>query len=206
LSTPFTFADENGNQVEVKVENFLDIGKLGYKYEKLESITTNCPNISPLFEAGAVQSVHAIAPEGGIKLGAGPIQVTLRPPAVTESTSIPLTNRVKALKRGKRLYLVLKNLQANTQPGVLYNIYCDLPANAHKVGTINFFDAVGHDGHNNTSPSPNDKSVSFDITQVAKKLRATGLLKDKPVLTIAPSGQPDANAQPVIGEIQLVEQ
>jgi len=50
------------------------------------------------------------------------------------------------------------------------------------------------------------KFFSFDITDLAKQLAADGRLTTTPRLTIAPSNEFEGNAQPVIGEITLIEQ
>jgi hypothetical protein len=147
-----------------------------------------------------------------VALSDKPIHVTLEPQPEREGEEpIPIPARVKSLGAGRRLYLILKNLRTNAQPGVVYSIYLELPSGAsrevsesHHVGTINFFDAVDRDG--GRGAKKRDRFVSFDVTDLAKELRSKGKLKEKPTLTIVPAGQPAAAAKPVIGEITLVEQ
>ena len=92
------------------------------------------------------------------------------------------------------------------QPEVIYHLYLELPAQTagaageeYYIGNINFFGR----GHSHGS---DDKFYSFDITDLAKRLKAKGLLTDKAELTIAPAGQPASAATPVIGEVSIVEQ
>jgi tyrosinase len=109
------------------------------------------------------------------------------------------------------MYLVVKDLHTNLQPGVLYNIYLDLPEGAsaneespNYAGTIDFFDA--HAGHGASAASSNQKFFSFDITDVAKRLQSKNGLDAKPTVTITPVGEPTANSSPVVGQISLIEQ
>jgi len=55
LAKTFVFADANGNRVAAKVQDFLDIAKLGYKYDILEPVPA-CP---PLSLAAAAATTHA---------------------------------------------------------------------------------------------------------------------------------------------------
>ena len=110
----------------------------------------------------------------------------------------------------------MRDLHADAQPGVLYHVYLELPAGAsgqrmeaHHVGVVNFFNAVSHGaaghGHGDAAKKSTARFLRFDVTDLARKLQGQGLLKEKPTLTIAPAGQPAADAKPVIGEISLIE-
>jgi hypothetical protein len=57
-----------------------------------------------------------------------------------------------------------------------------------------------------TKKKGTERFYRFDITDLAKKLHGQGLLKEKPILTIAPAGKPAADAKPVVGDITVVEQ
>ena len=85
----------------------------------------------------------------------------------------------------------------------------------HHVGAVNFFNAVSHGmgagGHGAATKksqpaTATQRTLRFDITNLAKKLQANGLLNDKPVVTIAPVGKPADSAKPVIGEISIVDE
>ena len=85
---------------------------------------------------------------------------------------------------------------ASTQPATAAN-----GSQAHYIGSINFFEHEHtHEG------SMADKWLSFDITDLAKRLKAKGEISDKAELTIASAGKPAAEAKPVIGDVSLVEQ
>jgi tyrosinase len=213
LGKTFIFANAAGQRVVAKVDNFKDIAALGYRYDRLEPVPP-CPTTltSPgITEAGSTKRASVKAP---VTLGAAPIRATLETPAGVASTS--LADRVKVLPANKRLYLVLKNLRAQAQPGILYHVYLELPAGTagqqgeqYHVGAVNFFDAVGHGDHQGAPAAGaqgSAKFYSFDITDLAKSLQSKGKLSAKPVITIAPAGQPAAEAKPVVGDISVVEQ
>jgi hypothetical protein len=147
-------------------------------------------------------------------LGAGPVRVNLEPAAAPEGVAGTLSERVKSLAAEKKLYLVLRGLRAEAQPGVLYHVYLDLPegtplekGHPHYAGAINFFDATAHGDHEGAVEAKGmPKFYGLDVTSITKSLQQSGLLTEKPALTIAPSGTPAEDAKPVIGEISLVAQ
>ena len=103
-----------------------------------------------------------------------------------------MTRRVAQLSEGRHLYLVLRNLSAQTSPGVLFHVYLELPAaerpsveSAHRVGTINFFEAAAHAAH-----GPHPLVFSFDVTRLLRNLHTRGRLTDTPTVTIAPRESP----------------
>jgi len=201
LNKTFVFADGNGNRVVGTIKNFLDIAPLGYKYDHLEPVPT-CPPVS----AAAAAPRKLVTGTGPIALGAGTTKAMMTAPPSPQAT-VPLGERIAKLAPGRTLLLVLSNLKTNVQPEVLYHLYLQLPANAghaetdYYVGNLNFFEAEHqHEG------STADKFLSFDITELAKKLKAKGQISDKAELTIAPAGKPAAEAKPVIGDVSLVEQ
>jgi len=208
LKQQFTFADENGNQVVGTVKDFTDIGLLDYTYKEFEPGRV-VPNLRPI-EALPRPILECIACGG--PLGAKPVRIILEAPR-TEATPGPVfQERVAKLKEDTRLYLVLRDIRANMQPGVLYHVFLDLPegmdlreAQEHRVGVINFFDATGH-GEEKAPAEGKGRNRSFDITQLARKIQTRRALSEKPAVTIAPSGEPVSEARPVIGKIFVFEQ
>jgi tyrosinase len=209
LSRQFTFADENGNQVIATVKDFTDIASLDYTYEEFEPGRV-VPN-PRIVEATPRPVLDCIACGG--PLGAKPVRVILEAPRIAEATpGPPFQERVTSMKEDKRLYLALRDLRTNLQPGVLYHVYLDLPEKVtpkegqdHHVGAINFFDAAGH--REEKAPAEGKgRSRSFDITQLARRLQSRKLLSEKPAVTIAPSREPISDAKPVIGRISVFEQ
>lgn len=146
--------------------------------------------------------------EGPFSIGGGGVRIPLRPASATASGEGPLVSRLNALKRGRNIYLVLRGLHADVQPGVLYNVYLDLPAGAkpeqndpHYVGLLNFFNSA-YEG----SADKSDFFLSYDITSVAKKLCARKLLGEHTTVTISPANTPEGNPAPTINRVEVVEQ
>lgn len=215
LDRTFSFADENGQAVTSRVRDFLDPAARGYRYDALETVPA--PSAAELAaeadrdtpERPSRRRIMArrstVAPSGGIPLGGNAIRVNL---GRLQQEGEALDDEADGAPR--RVYLVMRNLRANVQPGVVYHVYLALPAGAggqaaqqHYVGPLSFFDAVPMPGH---GPQAGGKTRRFEVTAIADRLRAAGMLDDSPSVTIAPAGQPAAAAQPVIGEISFVEE
>jgi hypothetical protein len=140
------------------------------------------------------------------ELAAGPVSVTLSSPSGQQGTN--LASRLGSLAQGEHIYLVLREMTTQQQPGVLYHIYLDLPAGTttpgkddpHFVGVLNFYNA-------RSEASP-DLFRSFDVTDLLRNLQKQGLLSDQTTVTIipSPSGPANASAKPVIGRIEVVVQ
>jgi tyrosinase len=202
LNQAFTFSDENGISISVKIKDFLSIVPLQYTYDAFEPLPTKCP--PPKVGLEVVQEkfstlVHAPAK---LALTGSPVRVQLKLSDEPEAKKNPLS--ALSVPPPKRHYLMLKGLEANAQPGVLYHVYLGAPEGAtpkaddpHKVGIINFFDAVPIEGAHT-----HDVSFSFDVTDVLPRLK----LANEPVVTIAPINQPDAEAKPFVGSVALVSE
>src|SRR5258708_14738602 len=148
---------------------------------------------------------------GPVSLGSGSARVTLKPIAEAETERKPPA-LIEARTRDRHIYLVVRDLQVVGQPGVLFRLYVDLPSEAkplrtdpHYIGALNFYNAA-EPGRFET---PNEKIpmfVSYDITRELRTLRGHKLLSDQTTLTIIPSGTPNAQSDPRIGRIEIVEQ
>ena len=208
LNQKFTFADENGVRVVGTVNNFKDITPLRYKYEALATVPA-CPPGSGAASAPQIRARVATA----LELSTTPARTRLLPPPSPGAGVGNLAERVRNLTGTRRLYLVIRKLSAQAQPDTAFNVFLELPAGAtgdaaeaNKVGTIQFFDAVGHGGHAPATANATQKFFSFDITDLAKRLVSEGRLTATPELTIAPVDEVNATSKPVVGEITLVEQ
>ena len=207
LNQTFTFADENGVKVVAKVKEFDKIMPLHYRYEELAPVP-NCPPGTGA--AGPPRTRARVAT--AVQLTTTPVKARLLPPPSAAAGLGDLVSRVRSLSGNRRLYLVITKLSAQAPPGTLFNIFLELPgdtpgadAEANKIGSIHFFDAVPHGGHGTAAGSA-QKFFSFDITDLAKRLVSEGRLTATPTLTFAPADQVEADARPVVGEITLVEQ
>ena len=138
---------------------------------------------------------------GDIQLGAQATKVAMAASGGTQD----LASRVSSLSSGSHLYLVLSGLQTTVSPGIFYSVYLDQPDTArptigapHFVARLNFYDA--------TSVAAPDLQQSFDITETARRLAASGNLSRDTHVTIAPDGVPEKSAKPTLACIQIVEQ
>jgi tyrosinase len=207
LDHSFVFADPSGNKVVNKIKDVDSISQLHYSYDHLES----CPGkFVPLTaaEAAAIKSVKLAAATPATPLSRTPLRLRLEPQAPPELKGRPLSQHVKTMPEQHKLYLVIRNLHSDVHPEAIYHVYLELPEGTavkdggeYQIGTINFFNHVPHQGHSGGLENGPEKFYSFDITDIAKRV-----LKDRPTVTIAPLGEPAADAKPIVGEISLVEQ
>jgi len=209
----FVFADENGTRVAVKAKDFDDMSKMAYTYEHLETVTP----LSCTAPAPNPNTFITLSAPTRLNLKSALSEVALTAPTANSGS---FKTRVRNLAESRRVFLVLRKLQTNLSPGVMYYVYLDLPgkvsppnANANLVGAINFFSAVQHEADPNTAmdhaamdhPDMDDRFFSFDVTSTLQAMEASGTLNDKPKVTIAPFGKPSSAATPVVGEISFVE-
>ena len=140
---------------------------------------------------------------------AGPIELETVPQGVSLAASLG-----KALGPDRHVFLVLRDLRATEQPGVLYHLYLDLPPGAtpeqddpRYIGTFNFYDAIPIDtGEGKKTATPSSGFFSFDISETARALRGRGMLSERTTVTIRAGGTPTPGAKPVIGRMELVLQ
>ncbi len=115
------------------------------------------------------------------------------------------------MTRKQRIYLVLRDLRAAEQPGVLYRLYLNLPPDSqpekddpHYVGSLNFYSAVPPES--NSSGPEGGLFRSYDLTTLLRNLQQREPLGDRTTITIIPSRVPATNAKASIGRIEIVEQ
>jgi len=106
-------------------------------------------------------------------------------------------------------YVVVEGLKVDRQPGVVYNLYLNLPDGAsdaasstHLIGSINFF-GVMSSNMSDAAHSMSNRFVSFDITPLVQRLGAQAVSGDLHV-TIAPAGTPKGEAQPTMASLKIV--
>jgi tyrosinase len=158
-----------------------------------------------------VRDAPAMPPQRGDQMllsARGPFRLSAAPVEIPLHGDFSLPAKVTALTPGERIYLVLRELSADEQPGVVYRIYLGGVAEAKKedqgrlLGTVNFFNAVPL---RDAKPGARAGSTrSIDVTEVLRKLRAASNLREPVTVTIQPSGAPVATAKPMIGRVELV--
>ena len=216
LGKTFVFAGPDGKGLRAIVRDYTNTKKCDYQYDQLigtRLIAAVAESLAPAAAAAAAVTV-AKTQGGPVALGAAAVRVNVQaaaPAAPSAAPVSPLSARLSALPDNRRVYLVISDFKADAQPETLYRVYLDLPdsppsdpVNSHYVGSFNFFAAVPHgDDHDHADTA---RSISFDITDVAANLDASGLLKAEHAVTIVPAKTPNAEAKPVVGNISFVEQ
>jgi hypothetical protein len=161
---------------------------------------------------GAVSRAEEIASaRGPVELGNSAVRVPLFPSPGLAAEKGWLEKRLEALQPKSQMRLVLRDLSAAKQPGVLFHVYFDLPPDTaprgrdpRYIGAVNFFNASKA-----AVPQYGDRKgrrfYSYDVSATLRKLRAGGLLGDRTTITIIPAGVPVADAKAVIGRIELVQ-
>lgn len=141
------------------------------------------------------------------------VRVPLESAPTTAEGRAP-TTRLSVPASPHRLYLVVRDLQAVSQPGTLFHIYLDLPDGVapkpddpRHIGPVNFYNAVREArGPGATGAGSRGIDVSYDITDVVKRLTAKRMLTDRPSVTIIATNLPETASVPTIGRIEVVEQ
>ena len=79
------------------------------------------------------------------------------------------------LENAQSMQLVLRDVTADSEPGVLFNVYLarkDDPSKRERVGTINWFGAFRSHGGQRMKPK---KTLRYDVTSEVKALGGTDL-------------------------------
>ena len=217
LNRTFVFVDELGQRVVASVRDFTNPALLGYSYDSLETVpppppppppagTTVASDGSTKVQSASSDTPVPVAVARKVVLGQRATRVLL---VTSNSRQGSFDQRVRYLRPGRRLYLVLEDPYTQTPVDVVYDVYLNLPSGAgakqavaHWVGDLNFFDALDHKHDHNAGPN----FVSYDITDTAQALLVKRRLGPNAVLTIVPAGIPPAGARPEIGQVSIVEQ
>jgi hypothetical protein len=138
-----------------------------------------------------------------------PIVLGLQPTTATLRSADPnrlLSVRLREMAPDRRFFLILDQLRADKQPGVLYAVFLDLPETetsspdqAHFAGVLNFYSAT-KGAHLGGGPSE-----SFEVTLLLRDLAARKKLRRPTVITIIPQGRPEPGATPSIERVELIE-
>ena len=143
--------------------------------------------------------------DGPLALGAQPTRVRLISSA---GPAASIAGLLTGLGHDQRLLLVLRRVSAERPPGVLFQIFLDLPGGGpadgnslNYVGTLNFFRALP-----GANTGDADVFESFDITDVARAVAAVQTREDFATVTVAAVGRPADDSRPRIGSVEIVRQ
>ena len=205
---PFPFADTNGKAVSVLPKNANRVALLKYQYDKyyVPRRVVPMPAAGPALVAAAASKVTRAAAMDEVTLGAERVRVELTPPpSLTAAPSPQTTFALSAPSR--RLYLVIGGVVAADDDDSTYNVFLDLPegqsdpstSDPHYVGTLNFFNAAGHEDHGAAG-----HKTTFNVTDTVKALQAKSLLTAKPTVTLLRRGDAKGTS-PKIRQVYLIE-
>ncbi len=206
----FVFVDASGLRVRRALRDFFSATSLGYGYDQfIPKPVTALAKLAMAAPGG--RSERVAAARAGAELGPRPVRVALLPStAMRRSNVLGLDDQAS----GGSAYLVLRDLHAWAQPGVLFHVYLGpgrgaAPLDqAHYAGNINFFDAEFHDhGDAMLDQALGANLFSFDVTALLEGLRRRGGTgaRDELLVTIVPAGTP-AGGKPLVGAIELRRQ
>lgn len=210
----FTFADTNGKAVQKTVDSVLDTQQLNYVYSTYLDRPPGSLPFPRRNQRVAAFALHAdtAAGSGPVTLSAAPATATLTPRNIPELSrskgvsdlSVQLSDAIEV----RELFLVLKDVEVQQDPGVVYDIYLNVvqgsqpnPDDPGYVGTLNFFSIHGeHAGHDG------GPTLAFSATDALRNLKNQGRNALQPTVTLVPQGDFNSAAEPKIGNISLVSQ
>jgi tyrosinase len=215
LSNVFWFPGPNGKAVSIKVGDVMSITQLNYTYQEFEPASQEVEPAMPQLNLGPSPRLRNPAPGGpvpttivasatAVSLGTKATAVQIKATPAEEVTNRLFDLSLAAPAAPHAYYLVIRDLQINAQPGVIYTIYLNVSESAsvenlqaHKVGYLNFFAAMP--GMEMNEPT---RFVSYDISELVRGFDMSVWSVGVP-LTIIPSGEPAAGSEPVIGSISI---
>jgi hypothetical protein len=147
--------------------------------------------------AARAATLLASSADQRIRLSSVPTRVAIAP--ATQSTG----SQSLEATASHQVFLVLEGLSATLAPGATFDVFLG-PAgaspgrdNAGYAGTLNFY--------NISAATPADaRAVSFDVTAVLARLRASGEIGSPLTVTIIPDAPPQENSEPAIGRLRLI--
>ncbi len=142
---------------------------------------------------------------GMISLGRGRRSVRLESVCATGGRTASLSYRIGAASPTRRFLLVIDDLRAEAQPGVLFDLKLSGATERGAqgeamLGTLNFYAAQ------RPGVAARPRMVSYDVTETVRSLASSGALDGGLVLAIQPVDTPAPGAGAAIGRIALVEQ
>jgi hypothetical protein len=181
LNRSFELVNKDGNRVKLAVKDVLDIeGELGYTYSGLPAAPED---LDELMEIGGVSDDERPAE----LVGATEQPVTLT--GTTEATSMqvsaptgPASRTEESLGPPPSVYLNVENIEGEANPGLLYGVYVNLPADEppdpdgpHFAGTMSFFGIESStEDDDDREEAPHGLRHVFDITPLVAKLTELG--------------------------------
>jgi hypothetical protein len=219
LNTQFPMLRENGTRVALRPTQLWSIQTMGYAYDSYVAKPVAAP---PPTASGTTLAKTAATSPTSTKVAATDAMANLGATATTVRMlrlSTAKATDVLGLDTSdnRRTFLVMRKLHTWKQPGVLYHVYlcasptAPLDASAY-VGNINFFDAQFHDhggANSKLDTALGENFYSWDVTphlrNIAKRKPGSSA-REMLFVKLVPGGRPEANAAPMVAQMELVRQ
>ena len=176
----FSFPDATGTLQTKPISAFFDSAANGYVYDN----STNCsrPAAGPTLASGpgAAKKGKMLGSKKAVAVSKPLTQVEIgAPKAMVKST-------MAALAPKERLELVLRDVTAQSPPGVMFDVFLSKkgnPKSRQLAGVISFFGAFRH-GHGTSHDAAHDKdsgamaakTFEFDVTDLVRQLGEAELM------------------------------
>ncbi len=227
LNQTYSFSDESGNVVTIRVHDIISSAQLGYRYD-------NVPNPfaamgQPAFKTAQSQRVAAtslpvdkrevaLADVESKPLGSLPVKVRLNPvPEARAALAAPVPVRAVPGRPARRITVQVEGVSAGAPPNFTYAVYLNLPEGQlspeqqlkYFLGTINFFGRTqvekktgqGH-GHGAADTFTETFNASPVIARLQQERRWD---PDAPEVTIVPTSPTPPPGARAVQEAQAAE-
>ena len=203
LKSEFVFHDEAGKRAIMSTADVLDtVSQLGYKYDDHVPVVARQLREAIVTPAQFEQPPQVVAATDTATMLSGTAST------VDIALAAPATRAVEKLVRTpqeSRVYLKVEGIQAQAHPGIVYEIFLNLPprtapedSDAYLVGHLTFFGVTRPAGGDAAHHAPDGLTHTFDITRLVQHLHTIGEWHDdRMAVTFAPLGlTPPPGPQP----------
>ena len=140
---------------------------------------------------------------GMIALGRDVRTVKLKPVCAEDGRAVNLASYLATAAPGRRFLLVIEDIRAEAQPGVLFDLKLSgarVRGEGALLGALNFYAAQ------RPGVAARPRMISYDVTETLRSLANGRRLAGGLMLAIRPVQAPAPNSAAAIGRIALVEQ
>ena len=188
----FKLRDDTGTAVTMRVDGVLDItAQLDYTYDVLPAVAASTPPGAPAMPSKKVATV-------------GKTAAAVHVPRDGATATVPVGELpglgAAASGRRRQFHLDLADIEGPANPGVVYGVYVNLPANpndadlqAHLAGVVAFF-GIEHSTTARKTGAAQPLRYSFDVTDLVERLHAAGDAAELRVALLPIAGTEDSSA------------
>lgn len=174
LSRSFRLRDAAGSSVRTRVEEVLDpVADLDYTYDSLPAVAAAGERVAAMPSRRRPLLVAAANDPVAIDRRGGSVRI--------DATALP-EPAAAAAGREPRVYLNLADIEGEANPGIVYEVYLNVPEDApppvraeHRVGVVSFFgiEQSTPAGAARSGQAAHGMRYSFDVTDLITRLRSS---------------------------------